>query len=93
MSLINQQKNQHLLWRAGFGPSAQQYSELQNLSPDDIYKTLIKSSEKKPSSITVTDNYVAQMMNGSASRLSGEERKVFVQKKSRQAIKNLNFIG
>lgn len=89
MSLINQQKNQHLLWRAGFGPSAQQYSELQNLSPDHIYKTLVKSSEGKPSSITVTDNYVAQM-NGPANGLSGEQRKAFLQK-SRQGIKNLNF--
>lgn len=90
MSLINQQKNQHLLWRAGFGPSVQQFSELQNLSPDHIYKTLIKSSDKKPSSITITDNYVAQMMNGAANGISGEQRKAFLQK-SRQGIKNLNF--
>ena len=48
MSLTNQLKNQHLMWRAGFGPAVEQLSDLPKYTPKQFYKALVKASEKKP---------------------------------------------
>ena len=36
MPLANQLKNQHLLWRAGFGPAVEQLGDLAEFSPQRI---------------------------------------------------------
>jgi hypothetical protein len=33
-----QRKNHHLMWRAGFGPSASQLEQLKEISPLQLYK-------------------------------------------------------
>jgi hypothetical protein len=55
MSLTNQQKNQHLMWRAGFGPAVEQLSDLSEFSSQQFYKALIKASAKKPEFINVAE--------------------------------------
>ncbi len=43
----NQIKNQHLMWRAGFGPAAEQLEQLKNITPQQLFKALQKASAKK----------------------------------------------
>jgi hypothetical protein len=51
MSLNNQLKNQHLMWRAGFGPAVEQLGDLSNYTPKQFYKALVKASEKNRSTL------------------------------------------
>jgi hypothetical protein len=49
MSLANQLKNQHLMWRAGFGPAVEQLADLSQVSSKQLYKALQKASSKNQS--------------------------------------------
>lgn len=91
-----QLKNQHLLWRAGFGPAAEGLNQLSLLPPQDLYFALKKGSEKKPVYLDATDDYLKGLFKG-----IGEEGKRLqmdkdglrmVQQKSRENIKNLNLL-
>jgi uncharacterized protein (DUF1800 family) len=96
MSLTNQQKNQHLLWRAGFGAAVEQLGDLSEFSPHQFYKALIKGSDKKPEYINVADNYLQELMMGADQEqmkkrdLSPEEKKKR-QQLSREGIRSLNL--
>ncbi len=97
MSLSNQIKNQHLLWRAGFGPAVEQLNDLSKYSPKQMYKALVKASERKPEYINVADNYLQGLYDGiqEAGRMqrlemSADEKKM-VQQKNRDGIRNLNL--
>jgi len=96
MSLTNQQKNQHLLWRAGFGPAVEQLGDLSKFSPHQYYKALVKASDKKPDYMNVADNYLQGLMMGidqvkaQKQDLTAEERKKR-QQMSREGIRNLNL--
>nr|MDQ6904802.1 hypothetical protein [Bacteroidota bacterium] len=52
----NQLKNQHLLWRASFGPKAENIAELSSNSQSDLYASLIKTSAKKPEPFNIATN-------------------------------------
>ena len=96
MSLSNQLKNQHLMWRAGFGPAVEQLGDLSKYSPEQIYKALAKSSSKKTEYINVADNYLNGLVMGigevgkQQTRKLDEEQRKMVRQKSRDAVKNLN---
>src|SRR6185369_14383139 len=96
MALTNQQKNQHLLWRAGFGPAVEQLGDLSKFSPHQYYKALVKASDKKPDYMNVADNYLQGLMMGidqvkaQKQDLTAEERKKR-QQMSREGIRNLNL--
>lgn len=97
MSLTNQQKNQHLLWRAGFGPAVEQLGDLSRFSPQQYYKALVKASDKKPDYVNVADNYLQGLMMGidqagklQKQDLTAEEKKKR-QQMSREGIRNLNL--
>ncbi|MBL7741274.1 MAG: DUF1800 domain-containing protein [Chitinophagaceae bacterium] len=97
MALTNQQKNQHLLWRAGFGPAVEQLGDLSRYSSKEFYKALVKASSRKPDYINVADNYLQGLVMGidavgqmQKKELSAEERKQ-VQQKNREGIRNLNL--
>ncbi len=97
MALSNQLKNQHLLWRAGFGPAVEQLDELAFYSSDEIYKALVKASSKKPDYINVADNYLQGLMMGidqvgrvQKKDLSPEEKKKMRQK-NKEGVRNLNL--
>ncbi len=96
MVITNQLKNQHLLWRAGFGPSAETLNLLDNTSQKSLFKSVIKASSKMPQQIVVADNELTAMMTGAGGEmikkkdLSPEEKKQF-RKQSQQDLKNLNL--
>lgn len=97
MQVTNQLKNQHLLWRAGFGPAAEQLDDLSKYSPAQFYKALIKASAKKPVYINAADNYLQGLYRGveqagklQQKELTPEERKK-VQQKNREGVRNLNI--
>ena len=97
MSLTNQIKNQHLLWRAGFGPAVEQLNDLPDYSPRQIYKALVKASEKKPQMIDVADDVLKGLVMGiqEAGRLQkkelGAEERKQLQQKNREGIRSLNL--
>ncbi len=94
--VTNQLKNQHLLWRAGFGPMAEELHQLPKTSPDLYVEALFKASEKSPRYIDVASNAVKGLLMGvdevvkQSQQLSDEEKKRFRQQ-SKQDIKSLNL--
>ena len=97
MSLTNQMKNQHLMWRAGFGPAVEQLSDLSKYSPKQFYTALLKASAKKPDYIDVADDYLKGLWMGieevgrqQKKEMDKEERKK-LQQKNREGVRNLNM--
>jgi uncharacterized protein (DUF1800 family) len=98
MSLTNQLKNQHLMWRAGFGPAVEQLGDLSKFTPKQFYKALVSASEKKPAYINAASNYLDGLYKGieDAGRMQKKEmdeaQKKKVQQESRESIRNLNML-
>ncbi len=98
MLLTNQQKNKHLMWRAGFGPVVEQLSDLSFTTPQQLYRALQKSSSKKPEYIDVADDFLKGLFVGieEAGRqqrrkeMTEDERKK-VQQKQREGVRSLNL--
>jgi uncharacterized protein (DUF1800 family) len=97
MPLSNQLKNQHLLWRAGFGPAVEQLPDISRFSPSQFYKALVDASGKTPHYLSVADNYFEGLMMGidqvgrvQRKELTPDERKQ-MQQKNREGIRNLNL--
>jgi uncharacterized protein (DUF1800 family) len=93
-----QLKNQHLMWRAGFGPAADQSEQLKKLSPLQLFKALQKASSKKPEYIDVADDYLKGLFMG-AGEIGRQQKKQEldagdkkkIREKNRDDIKNLNL--
>ncbi|MGZ3838861.1 MAG: DUF1800 domain-containing protein [Flavisolibacter sp.] len=89
-------KNQHLLWRAGFGPSAGQLDDINQLSPSALFRSLQQASAAKPAFIDVTDDYLkglAKELQEAGPKKQGldkEERKN-INQQTKYAIKQLNL--
>src|SRR5665213_700774 len=94
MSLTNQQKNQHLLWRGAFGPMAENVNELSNVSQKDLYELLLKTSSKQPEPLLVAngtlDGLVMGMQDSGKMQLTADQKKQ-IRKQSVDDIKNLNL--
>lgn len=95
MSISNQLKNQHLLWRAAFGPMAENVNELADISQKELYKVLEKTSSKKPAELNVATNTFDGLMKGlqdlgQMQKLT-EDQKKQLRKQSVDDIKNLNL--
>jgi len=97
MVVTNQLKNQHLLWRAGFGPMAEDLQQLATASQKSYFQALSKASKKKPEYLDLADNYIKGLMMGideigrtQRKELSDEEKKK-VRQASRESIKSLNL--
>ena len=94
MPLSNQLKNQHLLWRAAFGPMAENVNQLQNTSQKELYQLLLKTSSKKPDEINVASNAFG-MINGASDLVKRQQltqdQKRQLRKQSVDDIKNLNL--
>jgi len=94
MPLTNQMKNQHLMWRAGFGPAVEQLKDLANYTPAQVYKGLIQASGKKPEFVNVANDYLQGLVMGieDAGRLNRkEEDRKKIQQSNREGIRNLNL--
>ena len=98
MSPANQLKNQHLMWRAGFGPAVEQLADLPEVSPKQLYKALQKASSKKPEYIDVADDFLKGLFAGidevgrqeRRKNMTEDERKK-VQQKQRESVRSLNL--
>lgn len=97
MAVSNQQKNQHLLWRAGFGPAAEEMQQIRKAGQRSYVKALFKSSEKTPAFLDVADASIKEVFNRAGetpgrprNTLTEEERREF-QRKSREGIRNLSL--
>ncbi|HEV3250322.1 MAG TPA: DUF1800 family protein, partial [Puia sp.] len=95
--ISTQLKNQHLLWRAGFGPMAEDSNQLATASPKSLFKALQKASSKSPAYLEVADNMLKGLMMGvdDISKMQkkdlSEEQKKQIHKQSQEDIKNLNL--
>lgn len=97
MSVSNRIKNQHLLWRAGFGPMAENAASLDKITPKDLWKLLLKTSAKKPQKIEVAQNLVDGLYKGvkdvtnmQKNELTNEQKKK-IREQSKDDLKNLNI--
>jgi uncharacterized protein (DUF1800 family) len=92
-----QQKNQHLWWRAGFGPPAEQLSTLTKQKPDDLFHSILRASEKKPEFFDVADPDLKEQVMGKQTMGAGElqdlkpEERQMIRKQSVQDISRLNI--
>jgi len=86
------------MWRAGFGPSVEQLSDLTDFTPRQLYKALQQASSKKPTYIDVADDFLKGLMAGidevgrqeRRKEMSEDERKK-VQQKQREGVRSLNL--
>lgn len=95
MEISNQLKNQHLLWRAGFGPAVEQLNDLSKYTPQKYYKALVKASAKEPAYINVAD---AELIDLYEQQQDAEKRKNMDEMQRREinrmqqaAVRNLNL--
>lgn len=95
MSLSNQLKNQHLLWRAAFGPMAENVGELEQTTQKELFRLLQKKSAKKPRALNVATNSVDGLVKGiqdlgRMQQLTKDQKKQ-MRRQSAEDIKNLNL--
>jgi uncharacterized protein (DUF1800 family) len=95
MPLSNQLKNQHLLWRAAFGPMIENVNQLPDVSQKELYDILLKTSSKKPVALDVATNSYDGLIKGiqdlgQMQKLTKDQKKQ-VRKQSVDDIKNLNL--
>ena len=93
MPLSNRLKSQHLLWRAAFGPMAENAASLDTISSKKMWELLLSTSAKQPQKIDVATNLfealgVQNMMQ--LEKLSADQKKV-IRKQSTEDLKNLNL--
>ena len=85
------------MWRAGFGPAADQLEQLQKVSHLQLFKALQKASSNKPEYFDVADNYLKGLVMGiddaakqSKKELEKDDKKN-IRQRQRDSIKNLNL--
>ena len=102
MSVTLQQKNQHLLWRAGFGVDLSAITTASTLKTKNILSTLFDKYKETPILIDVADESLKKMYadvaeNNSMNPLEkvmdkfSKEQRQQIQKQSREDIKKLNL--
>ncbi|WP_207512148.1 DUF1800 domain-containing protein [Longitalea luteola] len=96
MIVTPQLKNQHLLWRAGFGPMASAFHELATTSQKSYINALFKASAKSPAMIDVADNAIKGLVMGiqeagRANRNPDENQRRKLRQQSREDLKSLNI--
>jgi uncharacterized protein (DUF1800 family) len=91
MALSNLQKNLHLLWRAGFGPSLQQLPGLLTSTPAQLWRQLVRDSQALPETIEATlpqvDRAAIAAMDSEADQKAALQA---LRKESRQALQQLS---
>ncbi len=55
-----------MLWRAAFGPMAENANQLSHISQKDLYQVLIKTSSKEPAALNVAGNMYDGLIKGLA---------------------------
>lgn len=96
MSASNRIKNQHLLWRAAFGPMAENAASLDTISQKDLWALLVKTSSKPVQKLEVTKNPADEYMPGMTDPkemekvLSNQELRKKLREQSRDDLKKGN---
>lgn len=90
-------RNNHLLWRAGFGPAYEQLSVLREANHLQVFEAMEKRSRKEPRPIEVAENFMKGLSIGIGEAgkmqmrdLSDEQRKN-LRKQNREGIRSLNL--
>ena len=98
MAASQQRKNQHLLWRAGFGVNTETIKDIAVAPPEVLYTMLETASLPKPAYIDVADNTLKGLMMGiqqvaemqQADKPKTDEQRKKFKKQSIQNIRTLN---
>lgn len=93
---VNQLRNQHLMWRAAFGPMPQNVNELSAISSKQLYHYLEKRSSRKPDEFNVATNLFNGLVKGiedvgMMQKLTQDQKKM-LRKQSVDDLKNLNLL-
>lgn len=96
MMVTNQLKNQHLLWRAGFGPVAEEFHQLASASNKSYIDALFRASGKSPAFIDVAGSALKGLTMGireagQGQRSLDEAQRRNIRRQSRENIKSLNL--
>ena len=97
MAASNRIKNQHLLWRAAFGPMAENAASLNTISQKNLWALLVKTSSKPVEKIEVTKNPADEYMMGMTDPkeiekiLSNQELRKKLREQSREDLKIMNM--
>lgn len=98
MPASNRLKNQHLLWRAAFGPMAENAASLDTISQKDLWALLVKTSAKPVQKLEVTKNPANEYMMGVTDpkeierKVNNPELRKKLREQSREDLKNLNLL-
>ena len=97
MPQSNRIKNQHLLWRAAYGPMAENVAFLDNIPPKNLWKTLLDTSEDVPVKMKIaTDPRTDKAyMNEDGTQMQYKEMDAITRKllvvQYRDDLKNMNI--
>ena len=83
--LSNKQKNQHLLWRAAFGPMAENSARLEHYTQAELWNLLVSSSKEPCVKIDV-----AQNLSDIDSKLTAADKRK-IRRQYRDDLKNMNL--
>ncbi len=103
MDDTKQRHNQHLLWRAGFGPTGTDLDRLRHISPDKLYKQLEKEALQKPEPFDAASDYIktallqeppameGQLSPEDKKRYNTEQRRL-INRQSNEDIRKLSLL-
>ena len=97
MAVSNRIKNQHLLWRAAFGPMAENAASLDITPQKNLWELLVRTSSKPVDKIEVTKNPADEYLMGVTNPrevekvLSNQELRKKLREKSRDDLKIMNL--
>jgi uncharacterized protein (DUF1800 family) len=96
MVASNALHNQHLLWRSGFGPQAEDISLIYATNSKQLFKKIYAASSAAPSPLLVSESVfpltVKVIQNLSSYAKMGREERSKLLQESRDAIKKLNLL-
>lgn len=93
MSLTARQANIHLLWRAGFGPSASQLQQLHTVAHQKLFHVLLLASEKIPEDYQVIDEALVSLATDRQTlrKMTTSDDRKMLRVKNRDSVKKLNL--
>lgn len=98
MPISLQLKNQHLLWRAGFGPAAGDITALPTIPTNQLLDSMFSASSKKPDYIDVASNVldglgkgIEEVVKMAQDPEKNKEQRKKMQQANRDGIKSLNL--
>lgn len=100
MPLSSQQKNQHLLWRAGFGVDMNLIDKVNNTNNKELFSSLQQANNSEIEYFDVADNSIKGIFMGVGDAIKMQdlikngldnETKKKIRQQSKEDIKNLNL--